>query len=93
VAQQIASVQVDLSQSPESYYFREGEKPTSLGHALPIAQALADAARASAQPTLRVAGAVLDDSLEELGTCLRDNFGAVGETRGDVIAAFARDHA
>ena len=44
VAQQIASVRVDLSQSPESYYFREGEAPTSLGHALPVAQALADAA-------------------------------------------------
>lgn len=93
VAQQIASVQVDLSQSPESYYFREGEKPTSLGHALPVAQALADAAGASGDTALRVAGTVLDDALQELGDCLRDNFGARGETRGDVIASFARDHA
>ncbi|WP_127474475.1 potassium channel family protein [Microbacterium sulfonylureivorans] len=93
VAQHIASAQVDLSQSPESYYFREGEKPTSLGHALPVAQALADAASASTHADLRVAGLILDDALEELGTCLRDNFGALGETRSDVIASFARDHA
>jgi hypothetical protein len=93
VAQQLAGVRVDLSQSPESYYFREGEKPTSLGHALPIAQALADAATASPEEGLRIAGSILDDALEELGTCLRDEFGAVGETRGQVIAAFARDHA
>ncbi|WP_374313374.1 potassium channel family protein [Microbacterium sp.] len=93
VAQQIASVRVDLSQSPESYYFREGEKPTSLGHALPVAQALAEAAAASSQESIRVAGSVLDDALDELDSSLRDEFGAVGDTRGDVIAAFARDHA
>ena len=56
VAERIASVRVDLSQSPESYYFREGEAPTSLGHALPIAQALADAAAQSPHPACALAG-------------------------------------
>jgi hypothetical protein len=92
VAQQIASVRVDLSQSPESYYFREGEAPASLGHALPVAQALADAASKSPHSALRVAGAVLDGALEELGGCLRDEFGAGGDSRDDIIASFARDH-
>jgi hypothetical protein len=92
VAQQLASVRVDLSQSPESYYFREGEAPTSLGHALPVAQALADAAVESPHGDLRIAGSVLDDALEELGSCLRDNFGAAGDSREDVIQSFARDH-
>ncbi|MET0781935.1 MAG: ion channel [Microbacterium sp.] len=92
VAQQIASVRVDLSQSPESYYFREGEAPTSLGHALPVAQALADAAVQSRHADLRIAGSILDDALEELGGCLRDNFGAGGESRADVMQSFARDH-
>ena len=92
VAERIASVRVDLSQSPESYYFREGEAPTSLGHALPIAQALADAATQSPQSGVRVAGVVLDEALEDLGACLRDNFGATGESRADVMESFARDH-
>ncbi len=92
VAQQIATVRVDLSQSPESYYFREGEAPTSLGHALPVAQALAEAAAQSPDPDLRLSGAVLDDALDELGGCLRDNFGARGESRADVMESFARDH-
>ena len=92
VAERIASVRVDLSQSPESYYFREGEAPTSLGHALPIAQALAEAAARSAQTGVRLSGAVLDESLEDLGACLRENFGAAGESRADVMESFARDH-
>jgi hypothetical protein len=92
IAEQLATVRVDLSQSPESYYFREGEAPTSLGHALPIAQALADAAGQSPHPTLRAAGSVLDAALEDLGECLRDNFGASGESRADVMESFARDH-
>ena len=92
VAQQIAGVRVDLSQSPESYYFREGEAPTSLGHALPVAQALADAAAKSPRAELHIAGAVLDGALEELGGCLRDDFGAAGHSRTDIMEAFARDH-
>lgn len=92
VAQQLASVRVDLSQSPESYYFREGEAPTSLGHALPVAQALAEAALRSPHADLRMAGSILDDALEDLGECLRDNFGAAGESRADVMQSFARDH-
>lgn len=92
VAQQLGSVRVDLSQSPESYYFREGEAPTSLGHALSIAQQLADASRASRHPDLRVAGAVLDEALEDLGACLRDNFAAHGESRAELMESFARDH-
>jgi hypothetical protein len=92
IAQQLAVVRVDLSQSPESYYFREGEAPTSLGHALPVAQALADAAVQAPHGDLRIAGSVLDDALEELGSCLRDNFGAAGDSRADVIQSFARDH-
>jgi hypothetical protein len=92
VAQQIASVRVDLSQSPESYYFREGDAPASLGHALPVAQALADAAAKSPHYALRIAGTVLDGALEELGGCLRDDFGAGGESRSDIMASFARDH-
>ena len=92
VAQQIASVRVDLSQSPESYYFREGDAPASLGHALPVAQALADGAATSPHSGLRIAGTVLDEALEELGGCLRDDFGAAGESRSDIMASFARDH-
>jgi Ion channel len=92
VAERIATVRVDLSQSPESYYFREGEAPTSLGHALPVAQALADAAARSPHPGVRLAGVVLDESLEDLGACLRENFGADGESRADVMESFARDH-
>jgi hypothetical protein len=92
VAQQIASVRVDLSQSPESYYFREGEAPASLGHALPVAQALADAAATSPGSALRLAGTVLDEALEELSGCLRDDFGARGDSRSDIMASFARDH-
>lgn len=92
VAQQIAVVRVDLSQHPESYYFREGEAPTSLGHALPIAEALARQASGSPHVELSTAGAVLDDALEDLGACLRDNFGARGESRTELIDSFARDH-
>jgi hypothetical protein len=92
VAQQVASVRVDLSQSPESYYFREGDAPASLGHALPVAQALADAAAISPGSALRLAGTVLDEALEELSGCLRDDFGASGDSRSEIMASFARDH-
>lgn len=92
VAQQMAGVRVDLSQNPESYYFREGEAPTSLGHALPIAEELARAASTSPHVELSAAGAALDAALEDLGECLRDNFGARGESRIELIDSFARDH-
>lgn len=92
VAQQMAGVRVDLSQNPESYYFREGEAPTSLGHALPIAEELARAASVSSHVELTAAGAALDAALEDLGECLRDNFGARGESRTELIDSFARDH-
>ncbi|HAQ60086.1 MAG TPA: transporter [Microbacterium sp.] len=92
-ARQIASVRVDLGQSPESYYFREGEKPTSLGHALPIAVALAERAQSSTMAAVRGAGGVLNNALDDLGTCLRDNFDIRGDSRAELIAAFARDHA
>ena len=52
----------------------------------------ADAAATSPHAELRIAGAVLDGALEELGGCLRNDFGAAGQSRVDVIAAFARDH-
>lgn len=91
-ARQIAGVRVDLGQSPESYYFREGEKPTSLGHALPIAVALAEAARSSSDVDIRLAGEVLNEALDDLGTCLHDNFGIVGDSRAELISAFAREH-
>jgi hypothetical protein len=92
VAQQMAVVRVDLSQNPESYYFREGEAPTSLGHALPIAEKLAHAASGAPHVDLQTAGDVLDHALEDLGACLRDNFGARGESRSELIDSFARDH-
>lgn len=92
VAQQMAVVRVDFSQNPESYFFREGEAPTSLGHALPIAEELAQAASASPHVDLRTAGIVLDEALEDLGACLRENFGARGESRSELIDSFARDH-
>jgi len=91
-AQQIAGARVDLSQSPESYYFREGEAPTSLGHALPVAQALADAAATSSHAAVRTAGSLLDSALDDLAGCLRDDFGVAGEARIEIMEAFALDH-
>lgn len=92
VAQQIATIRVDLSQSPESYYFREGEAPTSLGHALPVAQGLAAMGRSSPSEDVRAAVAVLDAALDDLTSCLRADFSTKGDTVDELIASFAREH-
>lgn len=92
VARQLASVRVDLSQNPESYYFREGDAPTSLGHALPVALQLSVASTTSTDSAVRSAGAVLDAALEDLASCLRADFPAVGESVEELLESFARDH-
>lgn len=64
---ELAQVRVDLTQTSESYYFWESNKELSLPATVSYAVCLAERTQRSAEPTIRVAGGLLQDALESLG--------------------------
>ena len=89
---ELATVEVDLLQYAESYYFRETERDVSLAAALPYVVELVAAGRRSSSFEVRNAAALLDDGLAELVRLLRREFlGAAGDVEA-TLEAFARDH-
>ncbi len=88
----LASIEMDLLQYGESYFFREVRTDVSLAAALPYVTELAAAGARSSAPEVRSAAVMLADGLSELLALLRRGFlGDVGDDEA-TLAAFARDH-
>lgn len=89
---ELATVEVDLVQYGESYYFRELRADLSLAAALPQVMDLVAAGTRSSSAEVRNAAAMLDDGLREFLTLLREDFlGDVGDVEA-TMGAFAADH-
>ncbi len=92
VRDDLATLEVDLLQYAESYYFRENAREVSLAAALPYVADLVAAGARSSSFEVRTASALLDDGLGELLCVLRRGFlGDVGNDRATLVA-FAQDH-
>jgi len=89
---ELATVEMDLVQYAESYYFRVVRSDTSLAAALSCVVDLIGAGERSSAPEVRNAAMMLASALGELLTLLRREY--LGEVGSDTetLAAFARDH-
>ncbi len=92
VRTELATIEMDLLQYAESYFFREVRSEVSLAGALPSVADLVAAGERSAAAEVRHAAAMLALALDEVLALLRREF--LGEVGGDAetLAAFAHDH-
>ena len=92
MAENVASVSIDLLSFHETYYFHEVEQRGSLPATLAYAQQLASEAQDSDNTELRFAGRMLYAALEDLAGVLRGKFGHVGDTSSDVFDHYELHH-
>ncbi|MGZ4660463.1 MAG: potassium channel family protein [Arthrobacter sp.] len=92
MAENVASVSVDLLSFHETYYFHEVEQRGSLPATLAYAHQLASEAQDSDNTELRFAGRMLYAALEDLAGVLRGKFGHVGDTSSDVFDHYELHH-
>ncbi len=88
----LATVEMDLMQYGESYYFREVSPDLSLAAALPHVMELVAAGGRSASADVQNAALMLGDGLAELLTLLRRQFFSDAGDADATLAAFAEDH-
>ncbi len=88
----IVQIRIDLTQTPESYYFRESTSALSLGASLARAVYLSDMAVDSRDPSVRLSGVVLRKALEDLAGLLAMDFRLPGPELEDYFRQFAKDH-
>ncbi|WP_026550127.1 potassium channel family protein [Arthrobacter sp. Br18] len=91
-AQDIVQIRVDLTQTAESYYFRESTARTSLAASLSYAVDLGRAALASDRNDVVRAGRILQGSLQDLASFLRKEFNSAGDAPEEAFAAYAASH-
>lgn len=88
----LATIEMDLVQYAESYYFREVQCDVSLAATLPHVGDLVAAGERSTAPEVRNAAKMLASGLDEILLLLRREYlGEVGG-RAETLAAFAGDH-
>ncbi|UTT70513.1 potassium channel family protein [Arthrobacter sp. DNA4] len=92
MAENVASVSIDLLSFHETYYFHEVEQRGSLLTTVAYAHQLASEAQASDNPELRFAGRMLYAALDDLAEVLRGKFGHVGDTSSDVFDHYELHH-
>src|SRR6478735_1963686 len=92
MAENVASVSIDLLSFHETYYFHEVEQRGSLPATLAYAHQLASEAQDSDNTELRFAGRMLYAALEDLASVLRGKFGHVGDTSSDVFDHYELHH-
>ncbi|MER7407888.1 potassium channel family protein [Streptomyces sp. NPDC000070] len=92
LACEIARVCVDFTQYPESYYFHDGPGNTSLPRTIHFAAELAAQAQRSEQAGIRLAASALAAALDDLAAVLDERFLHTGQSRQQVLAAYADDH-
>lgn len=92
LAQNVASVSIDLLSFHETYYFREVGQRGSLPATVAYAHQLASEAKLSENPELRFAGRMLHAALDDLAEVLRGKFGHPGTTSSEVFDSYALHH-
>jgi hypothetical protein len=92
MAENVASVSIDLLAFHETYYFREVEQRGSLPATIAYAQHLASEARRSDSRELQFAGRMLHAALDGLADVLRGKFGHSGTTSSDVFDSYELHH-
>lgn len=92
LATDVVQVRVDFTQTAESYYFRESTAKTSVAASLAYAVEISRQASSSEHLGVRMGGAVLQGSLDDLAEFVRDEFVKTGESTEDVFRAYASDH-
>jgi hypothetical protein len=88
----LATIEMDLLQYAESYFFREVQSDLSLAATLSCVVNLVEAGERSSASEVRNAAAMLASALDELLTLLRREYLGEVEGREKTLAAFARDH-
>lgn len=88
----LVSVRVDISDYPETYYFREDERSTSLAANLGYTAELAYAASASEHPGVRHSADVLIRSLDDFAAMLDAKFLHTGASTPEVLVAYSSEH-
>lgn len=89
---EVVSVRVDLSDFPETYYFREDARSTSLAADLGYVLELADAASTSEHPGVRHSADVLIRALDDFARMLDENFLRTNASTPEVLDAYASEH-
>ncbi|MCW2131567.1 Ion channel [Arthrobacter sp. VKM Ac-2550] len=92
VSDSISHARIDLSQTTETYYFRDMSPDVSLAVSLSYALDLSAAGQRSPSKDVNLTAEVLETSLTELAGYLRDEFALEGTTTRDVFRAFEADH-
>ncbi|MFE7845621.1 ion channel [Microbacterium sp. NPDC057407] len=93
VARAIAELTADLVQNTEIFYFAEKDERLSAARAVGYAMELRDAAACAEDADVRLAGAVLAETLDELGRVLTDQYPHVtGDSTDEVLRAVAGSH-
>lgn len=92
VAASITEVRVDLTQNTETYYFRETDPRMSFAASMPYLQKLSVAARDSTVREIRADGELLQSALDDLTRHFSTQFGLSGDSTGEILDHFVRDH-
>lgn len=92
MAENVASVSIDLLSFHETYYFHEVEQRGSLPATIAYAHQLASDAQGTADPELQFAGRMLQAALDDLAEVLRGRFGHLGATSSAVFDSYAVHH-
>lgn len=92
IAENVASVSIDLVSFHETYYFHEVEQRGSLPATIAYAHRLASDAQGSGNTELQFAGRMLQAALDDLAEVLRGKFGHLGTTSLDVFDSYALHH-
>lgn len=91
VAAELVAVRVDLQQYTETYYFHDGPS-TSLARVLAATVSFAEANAAADDAGRQLAGRVLLGAVDDLLGLLDAQYLGTQGARGEVIAAYRRDH-
>ncbi|MFD0371249.1 potassium channel family protein [Streptomyces sp. NPDC059071] len=92
LASALSTVTVDFLQYPESYYFYDIDRNTSLPAQLDHALDLTDRAARARHPDVRLSASVLRTALQDLAEVLDERFTRTGAGPEEVFAAYAQDH-
>jgi hypothetical protein len=92
LATELVQVRVDLTQYPETYYFRDGDVEASLPAVLPVAGSLRRAAAQAPRLDARVAGELLGHAVDDFARVVDRQFLRCGLAPAAVLTAYATDH-
>lgn len=88
----VIQVRVDLTQTGESYYFRESTPETSLAAMISYAVTLSEEAQTLNDAGSRTAGVALQNALRDLSNLMGGTFNLKGSTAQDKFWSYASDH-